>query len=298
MVTTPTPCHTGRRAVALGIAVMLLLAANTLEAAPPSRMVCGACEEPDRFVRLQVSPSPSLRESDSHFTHPFQLSPDAWTTLLQKIQVQPRSQGWFIFSAPRNPATPAFTADEIAYLSETLPRAFAQAQPEEWVVFGLSRARAPENAGIIEVTTGACFVKGTTLHLILSNYHEGVTMPAIRELLREDPLHMVAGPQYEFAPGPHQTMRQESTWLGAFLSPNPPELILAFHEALREEPELQTTEPTGSQSVIPSATRAPSSPETQPSLQERLKQLKRLKEQGLITDEDYQTKKKQLLDRL
>ena len=42
---------------------------------------------------------------------------------------------------------------------------------------------------------------------------------------------------------------------------------------------------------------APSSPAT-PSLEDSLGQLKRLYEQGLITEEDYRTKKQQLLDRL
>lgn len=293
MQTAPVLYCTSLRLFVLLIVIALPLATASLEAAAPSRVACGSCEQPDRFVRLQVSPSEIRQNSDSGFTHPFRLQSEEWTFVLQRIRVQKRDRGWFPFAAPQDSTTQAFSADEVAYLSATLPRAFAQAQPEEWVVFGLSRPTTPEVAGITQITTGAWFVSGVSLHLILANYREGVTMPGIRDLLREDPLHMVAAPRYEFIPGSHENLRQENKGLGAFLFPDLPELTLAYEALVLEEPERSIAPLSGSGSVNPSV----SPPTTPRSLEERLQMLKRLKEQGLITEEDYQTKKKQVLDK-
>ncbi len=53
-----------------------------------------------------------------------------------------------------------------------------------------------------------------------------------------------------------------------------------------------------SASAAPVSSERASQPETARSLQEQFTVLKQLHEQGLITDEDYRTKKQQLLDRL
>ncbi len=292
MQTSPTLQRMSVRLLRFVIVVALALATVNLEAAAPSRVACGSCEQGDRFVRLQVSPSEIYQNNDSGFAHPFSFQSEEWTSVLQRIRVQKRDRGWLTFAAPQDSITQAFSADEVAYLSATLPRAFAQAQPEEWVVFGLSRPTTPEVSGITEITTGAWFVRGAALHLVLANYREGVTMPGIRDLLREDPLHMVAAPRYEFVPGSHENVRQENKGLGALLFPDLPELTLAYQALVLEEPERSSAPLSGSRSVNHST----SPPTTPQSPEKRLQMLKRLKEQGLITEEDYETKKKQVLD--
>ena len=42
-------------------------------------------------------------------------------------------------------------------------------------------------------------------------------MSNVRELLWQDPLHMIAGALYEFVPGPHQNLHREDNGLGTFL---------------------------------------------------------------------------------
>jgi hypothetical protein len=165
------------------------------------------CEEPDRFVRLQVSTRDRHAESTPPFSHPFRWSAEQWKPILRSIHVQKRGQGVLFFPAPNEPTQPAFTPAEVDYLSETLTRTFAQAQPSELVVFGLT---SPKTQEIAEITTGAWFVKDTQLHLILGNYREAVTMSSIRKLLWQDPLHMIAGALYEFVPGPHQGLESVS----------------------------------------------------------------------------------------
>ena len=263
--------------------IAVLAVACSLGAVPASRVACGMCEEPDRFVRLQVSTRDRQAESTQHFSHPFHWSAEQWKPILRSIHVRKRGQGVFFFPAPNEPTQQAFTPAEVDYLSETLTRAFAQAQPSEVVVFGLT---SPKTQAMTEITTGAWYVKDAELHLILGNYREAFTMSSIRELLWQDPLHMIAGALYEFVPGPHQSLPQEGNRLGTFLIPEAPQLALAYQQLSLDAPPVEGGQEKGS----PPATYPDS------SLEGKLQRLKQIHDGGLITDNEYATKKKALLD--
>jgi hypothetical protein len=260
--------------------VAVLAVACSLGAVPASRVVCGMCEEPDRFVRLQASTRDGQIQP---FSHPFQWSVEQWKPILRSIHVQKRDQGVFLLSAQQGPTLPAFTPAEVAYLSETLPRAFAEAQPSDVVVFGLVKPKTQE---VGEITTGAWYVKDARLHLILGNYREAFTMSNVRELLWQDPLHMIAGALYEFVPGPHQSLPPEDNGLGRFLLPEAPQLALAYQQLfLSVVPVVDGDRTNGSlPSVYPDS-----------SLERKLQRLKQIHDDGLITDDEYVAKKKTLL---
>jgi hypothetical protein len=137
-----------------------------------------------------------------------------------------------------------------------------------------------------EITTGAWFVKDAQLRLILGNYREAFTMSSIRELLWQDPLHMIAGTLYEFVPGPHQRLLEEDNGLGTFLIPEAPQLALAYQELSLGAPPAEGGQEKGS---FPTA--YPDS-----SLEGKLQRLKQIRDGGLITDDEYAAKKKALLD--
>lgn len=143
-------------------------------------MVCGECGEEDRFVRLQGPPTGLRRDRVPNFSHPSTLSAAEWKVVLSSLCVQRQGGPVVVFSLPKGLISDAWTHEEIDYLSRTLRQAFAQAHPEEWVVFGLSRPGAP---GIAEITTGGWFMQGTHLHLLPTNYRYAVTAPNIRELV-------------------------------------------------------------------------------------------------------------------
>jgi hypothetical protein len=241
------------------------------------------CEEPDRFVRLQVSAMDRHAGNIQLFSHPFRWSAEQWKPILRSIHVQKRGQRVLFSPAPNGPTLQAFAPAEVDYLSETLTRAFAQAQPSEVVVFGLTNQKTQE---IAEITTGAWFVKDAQLHLILGNYRESVTMSSIRKLLWQDPLHMIAGALYEFVPGPHQSLPQEDNGVGAFLIPEAPQLTLAYEPLSLSAPPIEGGRETGLPPAI-----YPNS-----SLEGKLQRLKQIHDGGLITDDEYVTKKKALLD--
>ena len=261
----------------------VLAVACSLGSVATSRVVCGMCEEPDRFVRLQVSTRDRHAESTQPFSHPFRWSVEQWKPILRSIQVRKLGQGVLFIPVPNGPTLPAFTPAEVDYLSETLTRAFAQAQPSEVVVFGLTSQKTKE---ISEITTGAWFVIDTQLHLILGNYREAFTMSSIRELLWQDPLHMIAGALYEFVPGPYQSLPREDNGLRTFLIPEAPQLALTYQQLSLGAPPVEGGHEKG----------APSSAYTDSSLEGKLQRLKQIRDDGLITDDEYAVKKKALLD--
>ncbi|MBI5315056.1 MAG: SHOCT domain-containing protein [Nitrospirae bacterium] len=262
--------------------ITILAVAISFGATPASRVACGMCEEADRFVRLQISANDRPEESTQPFSHPFRWSAEQWKPILRSIYVQKIDQGLFFFSGRNGPKLQAFTPTEVDYLSETLTRAFAQAQPSEMVVFGLTSQKTRE---MTEITTGAWYVKDAQLHLILGNYREAVTMSSVRELLWQDPLHMIAGALYEFVPGPHQSLTGEGG-IGTFLIPEAPQLALTYQQLLSDASRIDGGQEKGSSS----------SAHPDSSLEGKLKRLKQIHDEGLITDDEFAAKKKMLLD--
>jgi hypothetical protein len=250
-----------------------------------TRIVCGICEEADRFVRLQTRPTRPGGEETRRFAHPFQLSSEDWIAVLASIHVQTRTTTLLFFSA-KQPAASAFSPEEIDYLSVTLSKAFAEARPEEWVVFGLSR---PGTSGVTEMTTGGWFLEGTTLHLVLANHRCPVSMPGVRELLTRDPLIPNTGGTFELVVGDHQAVVKDADTLPSLFGPTPSELSIDYKPLLLARlPERPVKAGEGrAEPVKPSGL----------SIEESMALLKRLRDQGLITDAEYDAKKKQLLDR-
>lgn len=269
---------------------MALLAEGCQTPAPPARIACGTCEDQDHIIRLQPAPH---QDGQPAFTHPFLLSPEDWKIILKSVHVQKQNQGLLFFKS-NEAVEPAFTDDEIEYLSATLSRVFRQASPNERVVFALSRHQP---ANLTEVTSGGWFVNGPTLHFLLANYRYAVTMPTVQELVWRDPLWTNAGPFYDLVPGDHQTVAAEEGSVPKLFSLTLPVLSIAYKPLLLGEPPASPSVPNAmAGSEVSPRPGIASPPRT--SLEEQLQILKRLRDQGLITDEEYRTKKQQLLDRL
>lgn len=241
-------------------------------------------EEQDRFIRVEGRYGDVRREANHRFDHPITIIPEDWRRILSSIRVQSHNEG-FLFISAKGPSEAAFSSEEISYLSPGFSKAFAEAHPDEFVVFGLARPRSPD---ITEITTGGWFVEGQRLHLILANYRQGVTMPQVRKRLWQDPLLSNTSPSYDLLPGDYQSVGQ-GKGVAALLGSNPPELLIDYRALIEGKPILQAPATAGS---------SPKEAEPSGSLEDRLRTLKNLREQGLITEEEYRAKKKQLLDRL
>jgi|CXWL01.1.fsa_nt_gi hypothetical protein len=278
--------------VCLIVATLLLTGGADAIAAPATRIACGQCEEADRFVRLQAVTSADRPVSSRTFTHPFLLPPADWTSILKELHIQHQAERLFA-SDPQEPILSVFTEEEIDYLSVTLSKAFAQAQPNEWVVFGLNRERS---RGLSKLTTGGWYLDGPDLHFVLANYRVSVTMSNMHQLLWEQPLHPDSDSSYSLIAGTQQTIvRAPKSALSLFTS-SPLHLAIVYHAL----PSGQPVTKTGAQEIStvnqsPAPTPGTVSPPT--PIEERLQALKRLYTQGLITEEEYRAKKQQLLER-
>lgn len=224
----------------ISLALLLVLVAGAgsgcAGSSHPTTIVCGTCEEPGQFVRLQARPLPSSSRNQGGFFHPLTLGPQDWQTLLESIRVQPR-----LSVLRKGDEQPAFTPEEIQYLSMTLNRAFAKASPDQWVVFGLSN---PVPSSGSEMTTGAWYIEGTKLHLLLPNYHAPVYMDNVREVLKRDPLFEVLNAtRYEFVPTPLSAESSEDTSLLSLLSDETPHLIIEYEKILDAGASFQRNHP-------------------------------------------------------
>lgn len=257
----------------------------------PMRVACGGCEDQARFVRLQVPPD--AQRDGRRYTHPFHLNAEDWKPILSSIRVKKRNAGFLIFHRPEETVIEAFPPEEIQFLSAALSKAFAQARPEEWVVFLVSRPTSPD---VMEVTTGAWYVEESNLHFVLTNYRDVVALPSTRELLWEEPLWTDADLFYDLVPGKHQSLVKEEIALKRLLVSSPSDLSIAYQPLLlAESAPSEAAERSGGGSGQQTSQPPPSTPPPL-SLEDRLQTLKRLRDQGLITEEQYKAKTKQLLD--
>lgn len=270
----------------MGLLILLSHACAAPTLTSKQQSLCPKCKEPHRFVRMQISPGDSQQGSKVRFAHPFRLKSQDWVRLLNDIRVRSSSEGLFFFEN-KGTVTQAFTADEIQYLSAILSKAFAQVPADKWIMFGLSRVRSPQ---IIEVTTGGWYVEGTRIHLLLANYRLSVTMPNVLERLWLNPLLPDVPSSFGLVAGEHQKLGTTERFLnaGAFNS-DIPDLAIDYKSVLTPRP---VGEGAGEIKKIP-----PEPTTSDQSIEQRLRTLERLKKDRLITEEEYQTKRKQLIDR-
>lgn len=272
--------------------LLLLTGESDVIAAPATRIACGQCEEPDRFVRLQAVTSADRPVNSRTFTHPLLLPPGDWKSILKELHIQHQAEGLFA-SDPQEPILSVFTEKDIEYLSVTLSKAFAQAHPDEWVVFGLSRE---SSRGLSKLTTGGWFMDGPDLHFVLANYRVSVTMSNMHQSLWEQPLHPDSDSSYRLIAGTQQTIIQKpKSTLSLFTSP-PLHLAIAYQALGIGQPVTKTgTQDISTVNQSPAPTPGTVSPPT--LIEERLQELKRLYAQRLITEKEYRVKKQQLLER-
>jgi hypothetical protein len=245
---------------------------------PSPRVMCSDCDAPRSFVRSQARVPKA--ESGTVCGPSVRLTTEEWKTILQSIRVQPKGQG-FVFGSSKGPVEAAFAPEEIDYLSKALGPAFRQARPDDMIVFGLTRSRSSD---VDEVTTGGWCGQGTNLLLTLANYRLGVSMPRIHDLLWKEPLRSHVSDTYEFVVGEYQVLKSDAM-LGGYRQTSESSLSILYQPLLASN--LTLLEPPSITSDHPHL-----------PLEDRLQRLKRLHEQGLITDEEYRSKKQQILDQL
>jgi len=274
------------------MALSLLLSLVTLVASwgcttSPTRSTRIIHEDERTLVRLEVRNAGPV----TPFAHPVFLTEADWATILHGIKVQLKKRLLPSIGADQVGPKEAFFEGERSYLARHLAEAFSVANPDESVVFFLSQRRDQRGdvhggPGVMEITSGGLFVKDERLHFVLANYRHAATIPLLVDQIRENPLRPAADSFYELIQGAYQTLHARTTWdLTKVIQLHAPELVIAYGPLLAR-PDQSGAHIEGSKAGA------------SPSLEERLHTLKRLYEQGLVTEEEYQLKRQKLLNEL
>jgi hypothetical protein len=223
-------------------------------------------------VYLQRTVGKDDQPVDAGYQHPVSLPPEEIHRLLQSIQIR-RSSGLLqqVFSNSSREIQPAFTDEEIRRMAAGISKALASATPADRINF---QVKHPRGIFTPTLTTGVVYVKDDRLGVILGNYRY-LPIPDAHDLYNQfsDPLDTQGSQTFTIVPGPFQELyksgrsRLKNRWL-----------LIDYKALLSSSPEQQTK-----------------TPEIPEGLEEKLSTLKRLRDQGLITQEEYQEKKKELL---
>jgi hypothetical protein len=205
-----------------------------------------------------------------------------------------------------------FEDDQAAALAPWLQRAFLQAGPEELVEFYLSQTQRGllGVSGQTFLTRGRAFVRDRRLHLHFDNVRQKVrsysTHAEDQKPLTPSAWRMVPRDGQSFGvEAPSGRLKAENPrWLSIDLAahimtppaPHTPSApSSALHHAVPPPEMLPLSGDAGNETV-------PTPDEGMPApifrVRETLRELKAMREEGLISPEDYARKKRELLDRL
>lgn len=207
--------------------------------------------------------------------HPFKVSPETLARALARVRVAPAGPSLFRVGADDYPL---LSDDATARLAVHLARAFRRARRNDDVLFRISDAQELMGAFVKRqiFTSGRAFRSGDQLNIVFGGIHTRVKK---RWLLgRVDEVSNLPEPgargkaaKLKFrvvaAEGVKQRYRKRRDW------------ILVDLRAPRRE------------SVAEARAAAP-------SVEARLKKLRRLRDDGLLTDREYRRKRRQILDDL
>lgn len=175
-------------------------------------------------VRLEQDP-----DSTSN-THPVTLTPAEVSTLLRGVRATERRNFVHRLIFGQADQTRAFRKEEISVLALPLSTALSLAEPTERVYFKLSRAT---DQGDQETTTGWISIRGSVLHLTISNVHDRHSPgPDISKYDRPLPNIPEASASYDVTFEPEEFLAKASS-SGRFWAPDQrEELQIRYQDAL------------------------------------------------------------------
>ena len=257
------------------------LTLGCMAAAPVSRIVF---EDQHQFVRLEVT----ARANQLNHSHPASLSENKLGNILGSFTVSPRrasshGNGFAYTAVPRLPeSSPAFSPSVTAFLSKHLSQALQRATPLEEALFFIEDAQ-PQNTALI--TSGGCYIQEGKLHFQLANYrHPTIGKTEIIQA-QANPLKVFSHPGYDLIPGPNGTVQPTPMWQ-SLITGLPQHAILEY-ENTPQKPGMKKT---------PDDSHVGNDHSGHKTLAEQLRELEQIKNDGLITEEEFQTLRTKLLN--
>ena len=131
------------------------------------RTGAGVITDHQQIVRLVTDPTVNRSDPSTHHMHPLRLSLEATAAILRGVEVQERRGLLQSAAKGSSKRDKAFRESEILKLTPLVQEHLSKASPFEKVVFYLSQTTEGQYE---EVTSGAMFVHGDRLHVILANH--------------------------------------------------------------------------------------------------------------------------------
>ena len=242
------------------------------------------------------------RKENGPFEHPAALSAGRLEAALLEVQyLQP---GLFGFGKKSAKPLAAFPPDEAAALSQYLSQALAKAGSTQWVDFSWKVARRKSEGSIFVnfmIHDGVVFIQNGKLNLAFRNLgYEQILENDMRN--RQDPTRSYGG-SYDLV------LPADAEWPARLLDAHGQPArrnwiafpLAALAEAKPKLPETPAPQPLGQAPAPAAPATAPAAPAPAVpgrSVEDRLRELKSLRDQGLITPQDYEQKKQEILEGL
>ena len=254
--------------------------------ATPNTLSRTILEDNYNAVRLETRLDASRKPVPLGFEQPAQIGEEEMTRLLQSVQIvePPGFLSALILKSKPEPE-PAFTSKEAESLAKPLAAALRTATPDERVIFFFHHQRSVYKG---TTTSGVAFVKDKRLQIILGRYQQGTQPGKPDILIGGDPFPDSNSQDFYVQPGPFQSLVEETQAPGSRGSVVPKRWLSIDYASLLTAP------PPAATPAAPAVSPSTATPAA-PTLEEKLRTLNKLKEDGLITEEEYTEKRKELL---
>ena len=267
------------------LAAALLLAASAgVAAAQETRTIW---ENGDEYVRVVARDGAQGARND----HPVKIAPRTLTAMLSGLRATPakKSMNDTVVAVELGDAIPLFSPATAQRLGKTLSAALRKATPHQDAVF-----QVRDNTSLIGFisqpvhTTGRVFWKNRRLHAIFGSIHKGIVK------------RMVMGRKAGVVNPPRQAGRGVIGHSDYRVAPTPGVRYARMRNGTTRgdwvliDPDIATTKMSAED--VPAAART--APPAANSLEKRLRRLKKLRRDGLISEKDYRDKVRGILDEL
>lgn len=255
-------------------------------------------EDDHLLVRLEDHTGGPFPENPTQFDHPITLSEAQWGQLLRAIQIQRQPGGDPVYGLEKESEKPEkkldslFTEAEVLSLQKYVAQAFAQARSSEWVTFVIRHPLGSyqwlnKTITVQSMSSGGFYVSNHILQLYLTNIRTPITSTAIGELIWDNPFYVSDAAFYQVQSNAIQTVKKlPQKGLRGKINPSIYELALNMQKIL--EPN------KGKKQNVLAEEKAMPSHES--SVAKKLRDLLILKQNGLITEENYNVMKRKVLE--
>lgn len=253
------------------------------------------------LVRLEDHTGGPFPENPTAFDHPVVLSEDQWGQILRAIQIQREPGGDPAYGEEETlqkgegEMEALFTAEERHSLQPYLAQAFARARPSEWVTFVIRHPLGTyhwlnKTIQAHSISSGGMYVVNHMLHLYLTNIRAPLTSTVMEEQIWHNPFSVSDAAFYHVKKTKLQMVKRLSQHgLRGKINPSIYDVALDMRKILGQETK-------GKPRALEEQPRFLSSQEETSGMSQKLRELLKMKQEGLITQEDYDAMKKKILD--